>query len=162
MQPLRFPPRTVEKTQLWVLFCLLRQRCTEGSAGAVWAKCKSALIMINGTSVSAPAKNSPFHIHSPKESGGGTSLWDLSLNMIFPCVGKGNQSVLMGIEYLIVRQSGGEDLPRRFLKKSSAVFENVCILLQRGVKLHYSYWDINIYQCLWFKYKHRVHNCETI
>lgn len=97
--------------------------CTEGRAGAVWAKDKSDSDKC--ASVSALAKNFPFHIHSQKESSRGTSLWNLSLNMIFPCVGKGNQSDLTGIEYFIVRQRGGEYLPRRF-KKDLQLSLNMC------------------------------------
>lgn len=72
------------------------------------------------------SKNFPFHIQLQKESDRGTSLWDLPLHMIFPCVGKGNQSDLMGKEYLTARQCGGEYLPRRF-KKNIQLSLNMCV-----------------------------------
>lgn len=67
-----------------------------------------------------------FYIHLQKESDRGSSLCDLPLNRIFPCVGKGNQSDLLGIKYLIVRQRGGEYLPRRF-KNNVQLSLNTCV-----------------------------------
>lgn len=68
MQPLRFLPRTVAKNP--VLSPVLSSEakmplsssalCIAGRAGAVWAKDKLSLIVINGASVSAPIKEFPF------------------------------------------------------------------------------------------------------
>lgn len=129
MQPLRFLPRTVEKTQLWVLFCLLRQRChflpqlSALKAGLEQFGQKTSLILINvqvylhyrriSLSISIPRRN---QVEAPPC---GIFPWTWS------CVGKGNQSDLTGIEYFIVRQRGGEYLPRRF-KKDLQLSLNMC------------------------------------
>lgn len=81
-------------------------------AVAVWAKEMSALVLIN-----AELKTFPFHILFQKESDRGNSPGIFHWTQSFSVWAKGNQNDLMSIKYLIVRQSGGEHLPRRLKKK---------------------------------------------
>lgn len=130
-QPLQFQPKTINKTkernnnqQNQTHFAHGCKPATLGwlsalksGAAAAWAKEIPALILVNGPSRRAEPKNFPLHIHFQKESDRGSSPGDLSRNTIFLCAGKGESK--WSHEYKrfdIVRQSGGERLPRRLRK----------------------------------------------